>query len=160
MMWLTIASTILYAIVAEYVSHRWLMHRPYPWRHSRYIEHAIEHHGKGRNDVNIGLSPLTVMAVGCPLLLWSLQFGVSWIVAYVAICTAYAATWSMLHAAHHDLRFEFLKRIPGYKWLRRHHLLHHDHPNRNFGTLFPVSDFIFGTAVNAESEASESADRG
>lgn len=142
--------TLVYAMFAEYVSHRWLMHKPWPWRHSRYVEHAIEHHGKGRLDINIGLSPVTTMLAGLPLgAIWGMLLGVPGVLAFVLLCNAYAGWWSLLHAAHHNLGFGWLRRVPGYSRLREHHLLHHQKPHRNFGTVFPISDYFFRTMTKS-----------
>jgi sterol desaturase/sphingolipid hydroxylase (fatty acid hydroxylase superfamily) len=39
----------------------------------------------------------------------------------------------------------FFSEWPAYKYLTRHHYLHHLHPDKNFNVVLPLGDFVFGT---------------
>jgi sterol desaturase/sphingolipid hydroxylase (fatty acid hydroxylase superfamily) len=149
MAWALLVS-VLYAAAAEYAAHRWIMHRPLPWRTARYVEHAVEHHGRGRLDINIDLSPATVLVAASPLLAGCLWLGWSWALVVGGLSAGYAALWTALHRAHHDLGNLWLKALPGYSWWRSHHLQHHDNPRTNFGAVFPWTDYCCGTACRRE----------
>lgn len=137
---------LTYGALVEYSVHRWLMHKPGLGRRYWYVNHAIEHHGRGRNDLDIVVWPTTVFALCVPFLacMWPL---VGWsIIATVGVASAiYSFVWSVLHAAYHDVGWDWVKRLPGYVTWRDHHLRHHENPATNFGTIFIFTDRIFRT---------------
>jgi sterol desaturase/sphingolipid hydroxylase (fatty acid hydroxylase superfamily) len=145
---LCLLCSVLYAAIAEYVAHRWFMHMPIPTRTKVYENHAVEHHGKGRNDINISMDPIAVAILGSPVFLPILIVGWWWGIFTVIMLVLYQQSWTKLHHAHHNLKYRWVKRIPGYYLMRCHHLLHHDHPNKNFGAVFIFSDYLFGTKLN------------
>lgn len=150
MAWLAVvAITTLYAAAVEYAIHRWAMHCPFPWRTKLYTDHHVEHHGKGRNDLNIAIDPFTVLFLGSPLL-WVLPSLIGWVGASLwlaAASTLYAAVWTVLHASFHGVGFRWAPFLPGYYVLYDHHMAHHTNPGRNFGTVFFWSDYLMGTKV-------------
>ena len=135
----------IYAHIFEYLTHRFVMHKPYLGRFYYYIEHAIEHHGKGRNDINISINPLSALVVGSPLLLAYFWMGWTAIAIVVSFCLLYSSAWLLLHNAHHDIHFLWMQKIKLYWYWRNHHLRHHKHTNFNFGAVFPWTDYLFGT---------------
>ena len=145
--WLiAIAVLVLYAHLAEYSIHRWIMHRPLGgWLRREYFEHAIEHHGRGRNDINISANPLVLFAVCSPLLVACPWLGWPWVAVVAAVTTVYAGVWTGMHSAHHDVGYRWFSMLPGFEMWRAHHLAHHRQPNRNFGTVFIWTDWLFGT---------------
>ena len=86
-----------------------------------------------------------LMMVAAVVLSISAFVGWRWAALVVATSCVYAALWSIIHSAHHDLRFRWCERVPGYRYWRDHHLTHHAKPNCNFGTVFPWTDLFFGT---------------
>ena len=56
------AVTLLILPPAEYLAHRLVMHHPTPLGMGAFVEHHVEHHRKGRVDLNIDL-PAWLMAV-------------------------------------------------------------------------------------------------
>jgi sterol desaturase/sphingolipid hydroxylase (fatty acid hydroxylase superfamily) len=135
-----------YAALVEYSVHRWLMHKPLLGRQYWYMNHAIEHHGRGRNDLDIVIWPTTTFALCTPFMaiVWPLTG--AWMIGVVIVASGfYSAVWSVLHAAYHDVGWEWVKRLPGYITWREHHLLHHANPAANFGTIFILTDRLFGT---------------
>lgn len=143
--WYAFATLAAYAHLAEYAIHRWLMHSTMFGRTIHYEEHAVEHHGKKRMDINIAIGHGNALRVYSPMIALMLLFDLWWAVGAVGLALTYSGLWTMLHHAHHDLEFLWIKRIPGYGFWRRHHLKHHDQPNCNFGALFPWTDYLFGT---------------
>lgn len=148
MVWaIAILCLVLYAPLAEYVAHRWLMHYPGLGRGSWWREHAIEHHGKGRNDVNIDLNALSVVASVSPLLAFGIFLGWAWVAFVLVACIGYAALWSSLHEAYHGVSENWVTKFRFYNIWLKHHLLHHQQPKRNFGTVFIFTDRLFRTHV-------------
>lgn len=146
MTWLlNLGAFLVYAHLAEYATHRWLMHRSVPGLRGEFIAHAIEHHGHGRNDLNIDANPLVILTLGSPLLVGCVWLGTAWFAVVAIGCWMYAAFWTLLHRAHHDVGSHWLRAVPGYAIWRSHHLEHHRRPTRNFGTVFIWTDQLFGT---------------
>ena len=51
-----------------------------------------------------------------------------------------------MHRAIHGIESNWFRYLgPLYRFYRRHHLQHHHQPRTNFGTLFPVTDYVFFT---------------
>lgn len=149
--------TFLYAGFAEYAAHRWTMHYPGLGKASWWQEHAVEHHAKGRNDINIDLSALTTLFAGVPLLVFCPWLGWPWVCFVMLACIVYAALWSNLHAAYHDICDSWLTRLPFFAYWKAHHMRHHDHPGRNFGTVFVYMDWLFGTQIDSPAGSSPAA---
>jgi sterol desaturase/sphingolipid hydroxylase (fatty acid hydroxylase superfamily) len=148
MVWaIAIFCLVLYTPLAEYAAHRWLMHYPGLGRGSWWREHAIEHHGKGRNDVNIDINALSVAASVTPLLVFAIFLGWAWVAFVLFASIAYSALWSSLHEAYHGVSENWVTKFRFYDIWRNHHLKHHQRPTRNFGTVFIFTDWLFGTHV-------------
>jgi len=137
----------LYGSLVEYGAHRWTMHKPGLGKIPLWEEHAVQHHAKHRMDVNIVLSAFTVLLAASPLFGFCFILGWSWALIVLFGCIVYAAIWSKLHAAYHEVGSSWIAHFPLYKIWRHHHLEHHKHINKNFGTLFIFTDFIFGTKL-------------
>ncbi len=148
MLLLLILATVLYAATAEYIAHRWFMHQPIPSRTVTYTDHSVEHHGKRRVDINISMNQYAVFIIGSPMFLGYFCYGWVWILGVALGMILYCMTWTNVHKAHHDLKNKWLNKFPPYRLMRRHHLIHHEHPNKNFGAVFIFSDLLYGTWLN------------
>lgn len=142
---LWLAGLLAYAHLAEYAVHRWAMHRPFFGRNSSaYRDHHVEHHGKSRNDINIDASPLVVTFLASPFFAGCYWLGWPWAFAVLLFCAVYADLWTRLHFAIHSKPFLSWDCPLLCPWIVHHHI-HHANPGRNFGTLFPWTDYLFGT---------------
>lgn len=161
--WLTVPITLLYANLAEYLGHRFVMHRPVPGLGLVYKRHAGQHHRffshqhmelEDIRDLKAVLFPPVLMVffilafafpVGITL---SLLFAGNVGLLFVASAVAYFLNYEILHLAYH---------LPGDSWLGRRglirrlralHTCHHD-PSLmsrwNFNITYPISDLIFRT---------------
>jgi hypothetical protein len=76
---------------------------------------------------------------------------VSWqgAAAFVAAMTLHHWAWNKLHLEMHKPEQKVFSTWPVYKFLARHHCLHHRYPNRNFNVVFPLADYVLGTSVRA-----------
>lgn len=142
---------VAYGMTAEYISHRWMMHKrffpkngPFDWI---YENHSIQHHGLSRYDVNVDM-PLWIPIVGIlPFVLYFLYVG-NFLLVSVCLLGAvkYSFFWTHIHRASHNIKGSaWVKYIPFIEYWLKHHELHHQHPNKNFGTIFIFSDYLFGT---------------
>ena len=141
-----IVGLIVYAHLAEYALHRWAMHRPlFGRRSSLYRDHHVEHHGRGRNDLNITISAGNIAMVASPLLIGCAWLGGDWAACVFLASIVYSEAWTAIHSAHHATGCMWVRSVPGFHLWSDHHAKHHTRPNRNFGTLFPWTDFVFFT---------------
>ena len=48
----------------------------------------------------------------------------------------------------HQPKQRFFANWAAYKFVARHHFLHHKYPDKNFNVAFPVGDFLCGTIAH------------
>lgn len=134
---------------AEYVFHRWVFHGPLgPMARGHALHHAEPY---GYDALPFFLPPLILVClVGAGALfapaaaVWLLASGMA--LGYVA----YGLAHFMIH--HRRFRSGWLRR-----WAARH-LIHHHHPERNFGVTTPFWDTLLATSyVPRRSTSSASA---
>lgn len=161
--WLTVPLAFLYANLAEYLGHRFPMHRPFPGLGLIYKRHAGQHHRFFTHQHMAFGQPVDLRAVLFPPLLvifffggfglpvwWLLDWAVSANVAWLFIATglAYYLNYEVLHYAYHLPPDAWLARRGLIRRLRWLHELHHD-PARmariNFNISYPIFDLLFGT---------------
>jgi Fatty acid hydroxylase superfamily len=78
--------------------------------------------------------------------------------ALVLMITAYMYTWNALHVEMHIPSNGWYFRHTVFRFLNRHHFMHHRHPRRNFNVVLPLADYVLGTVVRptpAEQRAME-----
>ena len=158
-MWLLVAFavwTIGFLAVVEYLLHRHIMHRPHrnPFLWEAFHTHAVLHHQDARNDLNIDAEPVYNLLLGSPVI--ALVLGVGWLtgdpptllaaLVIAGLIVGYSLLWTGLHRSMHEVGGRWALHLPGYAALRAHHLDHHRHSGRNFGTVFgSLMDRICGT---------------
>jgi sterol desaturase/sphingolipid hydroxylase (fatty acid hydroxylase superfamily) len=148
MIWaIAILGLLLYTPLAEYAAHRWVMHYPGLGRGTWWRDHAIEHHGKSRNDINVNIDASSVVAATSPCLVFGIFLGWAWVTFLLIACIAYAYVWSSLHEAYHGISENWVTKFRYYDMWRKHHMFHHQRPTRNFGTVFIFTDRLFRTKV-------------
>lgn len=168
--WLTVPLAFLYANLAEYLGHRFPMHRPVRGLGLLYKRHAGQHHRffthremacETRRDLRAVLfPPLLVVfffgAFGLPawfLLAWGLSPNVAWL--FIATGLAYFLNYELLHAAYHVPGGHWLGRLPGIRQLKWLHQAHHDTAcmtRINFNISYPLCDWLFGTLSRPQDE--------
>lgn len=161
--WLTVPAAIGYANLAEYLGHRFPMHRPFRGLGLLYRRHAGQHHRFFNNQAMAIDDDRDLRAVLFPPLLVSFFFGlfalpvwlllatlvssnVAWL--FVASGLAYFLNYEILHLAYHLPERNWLARRWLVRRLRWLHLIHHD-PRRmaqcNFNITYPLCDWLFGS---------------
>jgi hypothetical protein len=172
--WLVLPLTFLYANLAEYLGHRFPMHRPFPGLELIYRRHAGQHHRfftdrampyENTRDLRAVLFPplLVVFFFGlfaAPLgvvLALLVSANVAWLA--VAMGIAYFLNYEILHLAYHAPPGHWLARLPGVARLSALHTRHHD-PNLmaryNFNITYPIGDRLFGTLLSISGRWSRS----
>jgi sterol desaturase/sphingolipid hydroxylase (fatty acid hydroxylase superfamily) len=132
--------------LAEFLLHRYIYH---VWQSFLSEGHAL-HHDKPRALIGVPWYLTTIALVllyevlSIPLRPSStgVVMGFCWL-GYVFYCITH-------HASHHwSLRRGWLKKM------KRHHLLHHAHPEYNWGFTTPIWDYVFGTHYDRRKVRSE-----
>ena len=161
--WLAVPLAIVYANLAEYIGHRFPMHRPWRGLGLVYKRHAGQHHrffnhdsmplGE-RRDLRAVLFPPHLVVFffggfGIPAwfaLQWLVSANVAWL--FLASGVFYYVHYEVLHLAYHLPDAHWLARrslVKRLAWLHRHH---HDPSlmtTRNFNITWPLCDWVFGT---------------
>ncbi|HET6604601.1 MAG TPA: sterol desaturase family protein [Xanthomonadaceae bacterium] len=161
--WLAVPLAFLYANLAEYVGHRWPMHRPVRGLGLVYRRHAGQHHRffhaeamalESARDLRAVLFPPLLVVFffgvfGIPLwllLAWLLSTNVAWL--FLATGLGYFLSYELLHLSHHAPAGSWPTRR---RWLGRLRRLHRDHHDpawmtrANFNITWPICDAVFGT---------------
>lgn len=166
--WLVLPAAFLYANFAEYLGHRYPMHRPFPGLGAIYRRHAGQHHrfftdrtmplGE-RRDLRAVLFPPSLVVMffggfGLPLWLllnWAFSANVAWLA--LAVGVLYYMNYEFLHLAYHLPATSRIGRWPPIMHLRWLHQTHHD-PRRmakvNFNVSYPIMDRLLGTLDRGE----------
>ncbi len=163
--WLAVPLTFLYANLAEYLGHRFVMHRRRPGLGMIYERHTLQHHRffthramqfDSSDDFRAVLFPPMLMvffatAFALPaglVLTWLFSANVAWLFVMTAI--GYYGSYEILHFAYHQDEDSWIMRLPGVERMRQLHLSHHDPSimqTGNFNITWPICDVLFGTRV-------------
>jgi hypothetical protein len=164
----SVALTYSFLSLIEYLIHRHVMHRPKLAQlfnstvlFGAFVDHAIVHHKKcyaifDRESDSCALKNLTVKlstAFSVIVLPCIAIFAFDRLTSFVVMCGALAhgRAWSAVHSEMHRPRDVWFAKNRLFSYLKWRHYLHHRHPGTNFNALFPMWDWVLGTAA-AESE--------
>ena len=76
---------------------------------------------------------------------------VSWpgAIIFLLVVTAHHWIWNKVHLEMHKPENRVFSTWPVYKFLARHHALHHKYQDKNLNVVFPFADYVLGTNVRA-----------
>lgn len=169
--WLTLPATFLFANLVEYLGHRGPMHHRRRGLGLLHERHTRQHHQffvhdamslESSRDLKMVLFPPVMLVfflggLATPsflVLAFVASSNVAWL--FVATAVSYFLTYEWLHASYHLRPDGLVARIPGLRYLRRHHTTHHD-PRQmtavNFNITFPIGDLVFGTLATGKRAA-------
>jgi len=150
----------------EHQVHRRVMHRK-GFLSSRiaalqtaFEQHAIVHHGHyskafhdepvpAGTDRGIQLSMREGFLESLPFSLVIAVFSYTGAIIFPVIACMHHYIWNKIHMEMHKPEDRFFTRWSVYKFLARHHYLHHRYPNKNFNVVFPLADYVLGTNARA-----------
>ena len=159
---LVIPFAFVFANFAEYMGHRYSMHRP-GFPRFVYQRHTIEHHAffthdrmsyDSTRDWKVVLFPPQVvlfffLGFGAPVgVLLTVVSTRNVALLFVATAFSYFLTYEWLHFSYHISPDSAVGRNALIKRLRAHHQTHHNKEamsHHNFNITFPIFDWIFGT---------------
>ena len=141
--------------IAEYVAHRWFMHRKTALTRAEFQRHAVQHHGKRINEPLYPYIDLPVryhLVFGSPGwcgfligFLCGAPYALGGMLATLSFFTLHSYFYSKVHRAQHDLEVNWTTKLPWFAEMKTHHLDHHKRPSRNFAVVFLWTDRLFGT---------------
>lgn len=161
-----LASSVVLMSLIEHQCHQTAMHRKHPM--SKYIKalekvfkhHAVLHHteykavfadvplAKGE-DKGIRLNFKEGFLEALPISLLLAIVSVPTAIIFEVVVACHHLIWNHIHLNMHRPTKRFFSEWPVYKYLNRHHYLHHMHPDKNFNVVFPLGDLVFGTLHKA-----------
>jgi hypothetical protein len=162
--WFVVVAVVMSFI--EHQVHRRLMHRKtrlsgrLPALNRVFEHHAMLHHGHYRqiftdtpvprgHDRHVRLSLTEGVLEALPIA--ALLTIISWqgAVTFVVVVCLHHGLWNQIHMEMHKPEQRFFHQWPAYKFLARHHYLHHRYPHKNFNVVFPLADYVLGTHMRA-----------
>lgn len=161
--WLTVPLTFLYANLAEYLGHRFAMHRPVRGLKILFERHAGQHHRffshqdmelESLRDLRVVLFPPVLMVFFVMAFAFPVGFALTWLFAgnvgflFVATAVAYFLNYEIFHLAYHMPADSWLGRRRLVMLLRGLHTHHHDPglmSRWNFNITYPICDAVFGS---------------
>jgi len=162
--WFAVCAVLMSFV--EHSVHRHLMHkrnilsRRLHSFNKTFEHHAILHHGHYSKifsdepaapgeDRHVRLSIregfLEALPVAALLAVFSLQGA---IIFELVVCSHHFV-WNKIHLEMHKPEHRFFSGWSAYKFLARHHYLHHKYPTQNFNVVLPFADYVVGTNVRA-----------
>ncbi len=161
--WLTVPLTFLYANLAEYLGHRFAMHRPVRGLKILFERHAGQHHRffshrdmelESLRDLRVVLFPPVLMVFFVTVFAFPVGILLTWLFAenvgflFVATAVAYFLNYEVFHLAYHMPADSWLGRRRLVAVLRGLHTNHHDvrlMSRWNFNITYPICDAAFGS---------------
>jgi hypothetical protein len=162
---LSLMGTLWLMAGLEWSLHRYLMHRRWlgkvtgnAYLKRQFSDHAIWHHHRyyrfyddepdeiGRWH-NLDISVLSGVLLCAPFCMG--MYFLDPLTAYMIFAAGILQplVWTEFHTEMHIPSDVWWSRNIVYRSVRYHHLLHHLHPDKNFGGLLPVFDWICRTSV-------------
>jgi hypothetical protein len=160
---------VVQASVFEWIYHRYWLHRPW-LPPMMFTAHTLVHHQLCKHDDTFQVheeeqeEALTFQWWGGPLLVgvnllpW---LPVWWVLAARGVSLPYAPflatigvtifvyylAYEGFHYLMHKPSIAWIERSAPFKFIERHHRLHHVHMGKNFNVVFPLADLVLGTLI-------------
>jgi hypothetical protein len=154
----------------EWIYHRYWLHRP--WLPPQmFTAHTLVHHQLCKHDDTFHVhdeeqeEALTFQWWGGPLLIainlipwmgawWPLRaigapvwFFIACLASATATFLVYYGAYEGFHYLMHRPTIAWIERSRPFRFLERHHRIHHAHMGKNFNVVLPLADFALGTLL-------------
>lgn len=159
--WLTVPLAIVFFNWGEYAVHKNFGHQKRRLGALFYKRHTGDHHSffvegnmlpEGARDYRVVFFPawlIVLFSIAMTAAWWALSFANANVGALFAFTLlAGYLTYEIFHACEHLPPDHPLARLPGIRYMRRHHELHHRRElmqTHNFNLTLPLMDWLFGT---------------
>lgn len=163
-------AAVIHTSLFEWVYHRYWLHRP--WLPPQmFTAHTLVHHQLCKHEDTFHVEEeeqeeaLTFQWWGGPILVaiivlpWAAvavidRFsGIPWwpIVATVSVVAfLYYFAYEGFHYLMHKPSIPWIERTGMFKFMKKHHQLHHVYMGKNFNVVLPFADLVLGTLVLAD----------
>ncbi len=160
----------------EWIYHRYWLHRP--WLPPQmFTAHTLVHHQLCKHDDTFQVhdeeqeEALTFQWWGGPVLIainlvpwagawWMLRgrgmppsLPIAALSAAVLTLILYYAAYEGFHYLMHRPMIAWIERSRPFRFLERHHRIHHVHMGKNFNVVVPLADLVLGTLLLRDPEA-------
>ncbi len=163
---------VLLGSFVEHVIHKYFMHRKPPLIGKRnffatlFHSHAVLHHGTfykrfdheddpmGREE-SIIFDTQEIIAVQLtllPVFLFIAYFSPIIALCFPAVAFTHNHLWNIIHREMHQPKKPYWAKSSAYRFLARHHFLHHRHTATNYNVVFPLADYILCTTASATTD--------
>lgn len=160
---------VVWSSLFEWIYHRYWLHRP--WLPPQmFTAHTLIHHQLCKHDDTFHVhdeeqeEALTFQWWGGPVLIalnvtpWLIAWwilaanGVSfpyllWVICFAATMLVYYAAYEGFHYLMHRPSIAWIERSRPFRFIERHHRLHHVHMGKNFNVVMPLADLLLGTLM-------------
>lgn len=159
----------------EHQIHQRLMHkkprlqflRRLAVRNKIFTNHAVVHHGQYRKtfhddpvphgeDRGIRLNLLEGLVESLPISLLLVWFSTTAALMFPLVVCLHHVIWNQVHMEMHKPEERFFMNWSLYRFMAKHHYLHHRHPDKNFNVAFPIGDYLCGTIAKPNDADRES----
>lgn len=165
LVWLVLSAILMSFI--EHQIHQHLMHRRNFLSKRRasfqrvFEAHAIVHHQQhyskefcdepvpAGTDKEIRLTVRKAPIKALPIAILIAFMSLPGAIIFLAVVTIHHWVWNKIHLEMHKPEGKWFGSWPAYKFLARHHYLHHRHQDKNFNVVFPFADYVLGTNARA-----------
>jgi hypothetical protein len=160
---------VVQASFFEWAFHRYWLHRPW-LPESCFTSHTLVHHQLCKFEdtfhvveeeqeealtfqwwggpvlVLMNITPWALMAWGFTA--WGVPFpGWFFVIGFAVMMSLYYVGYEGLHHLMHKPSIPFIARSRYFKFIERHHRIHHIHMDRNLNVLLPLADLCLGSLV-------------
>jgi hypothetical protein len=169
---LILAAVLLMVVQAsffEWAFHRYWLHRPWLPK-DVFTAHTLVHHQLCKFDDTfhveeeeqhealhfqwwggpllclINVAPWILVSVGLSLAGVQLPYVILLVAMYLTILLYYVG-YEGFHFLMHKPSFPAIENSFYFRFLKKHHRIHHVHMDRNLNVLLPLADFVLGTLV-------------
>ncbi|MEO5618300.1 MAG: hypothetical protein ABIS67_11045 [Candidatus Eisenbacteria bacterium] len=153
----------------EWVYHRYWLHRP--WLPPQmFTAHTLVHHQLCKHDDTFHVhdeeqeEALTFQWWGGPALItlnllpwigvcWllrdvlTLQQSIAYLGGFYASMFSYYLAYEGLHYLMHKPSIAWIERSAPFRFIEKHHRIHHAHMGRNYNVVLPLADLCLGTLM-------------
>lgn len=164
-----VAIGITQASFFEWAFHRYWLHRPWLPK-DVFTAHTLVHHQLCKFDdtfqvtdeeqhealtfqwwaglllIAINTTPWVLIAWGAAAAGIHIPYAAALITLGVTMFTYYLG-YEGFHYLMHKPTFSMIERTPWFRFIERHHRIHHVHMDRNLNVLLPLADLVLGTLV-------------
>lgn len=155
------AATIVYASFFEWTLHRYFMHQisfglRYPFKAHAQVHHHVFKSDQSylwRPGIDIWLITFAwwnfplILLLNSPFLIVMEWMGWHVSVGVIAAMSTYYFLYEYLHFAMHKPEGRLVEKWRLFKFINRHHLIHHKFMHRNLNVVLPLADFLLGTLI-------------